>query len=323
MVTIHLPSAILSILTVLIIVLLRIYIIHCLQILNGESPPVYMHKNAKKKMFYKDLEEHHLLFHKKGHFFYSHPSHWQFLYGHCPLYDDVAPFYDIILDQEPIPFEYNGKKWLIQLWKGQYGLSTGFEIGIFLSKESILHVKDNPYDCFYEHMKESSDFQIQATLYRNGNKLFYFHKIGTYINGYRPGVFSYPDELSLTTTLTFPNQSIAKAFIKGLLRAGYQPSEIHALETKVTFIFHRPYTTKPFTLTSLTTYLAQKNNEELCALFLYITARDKNYMEAFYTIKKVSPEFYQELLQIGRKKSLYSNDKTLKEHLSNYSKDFK
>ena len=32
-----------------------------------------------------------------------------------------------IIDCEPIYFSYGGKRWLIELWKGQYALTTGAE----------------------------------------------------------------------------------------------------------------------------------------------------------------------------------------------------
>ena len=37
----------------------------------------------------------------------------------------------MIIDCEPVRFYYGGKKWLIELWKGQYGMTTGCEIGVY------------------------------------------------------------------------------------------------------------------------------------------------------------------------------------------------
>jgi len=45
------------------------------------------------------------------------------------LYDEAAAPLGMIVDCEPIHFEYKGKRWLIQFWKGQYDLPTGAEVG--------------------------------------------------------------------------------------------------------------------------------------------------------------------------------------------------
>ena len=46
-------------------------------------------------------------------------------------YDAAALAMNAIIDCEPIFFDYAGKTWLIELWKGQYGLETGCEIGVY------------------------------------------------------------------------------------------------------------------------------------------------------------------------------------------------
>ena len=42
----------------------------------------------------------------------------------------------MIIDCEPICFMYGGKNWMIELWKGQYGLETGGEIGVYNAAEN-------------------------------------------------------------------------------------------------------------------------------------------------------------------------------------------
>ena len=50
--------------------------------------------------------------------FYSRMDAWQREMGYCRLYDEVAAPCGMIIDCEPINFEYDGKKWLIEFWKG-------------------------------------------------------------------------------------------------------------------------------------------------------------------------------------------------------------
>lgn len=50
---------------------------------------------------------------------------WQREVGYCRFYDEVAPVLNMIIDSEPIYFEYDNIRWLIEFWKGQYGMTTG------------------------------------------------------------------------------------------------------------------------------------------------------------------------------------------------------
>lgn len=51
--------------------------------------------------------------------------------GYCYAYDEAIVAIDSILDCEPVYFIYDGKEWMIELWKGQYGIETGGEIGVY------------------------------------------------------------------------------------------------------------------------------------------------------------------------------------------------
>lgn len=70
--------------------------------------------------------------------FYSTKDAWQKNFGYCHLYDVLAPEFRMIIDTEPIRFNYNNKNWLIAFWKGQYGIVTGAEIGIYNTIEKKL-----------------------------------------------------------------------------------------------------------------------------------------------------------------------------------------
>jgi hypothetical protein len=52
-------------------------------------------------------------------------------FGYAYGYDFAALGMSFILDCEPIFFDYDGKHWMIELWKGQYGLESGCEIGVY------------------------------------------------------------------------------------------------------------------------------------------------------------------------------------------------
>ena len=43
----------------------------------------------------------------------------------------MAPRFQMVFDALPVYFDYQKKTWLIEFWKGQYGINTGAEIGIY------------------------------------------------------------------------------------------------------------------------------------------------------------------------------------------------
>ena len=63
---------------------------------------------------------------------YSKFDAWQRATGFCHMYDEAAPAtISAVIDCEPIRFLSGGKQWMIELWKGQYGIETGAEIGVY------------------------------------------------------------------------------------------------------------------------------------------------------------------------------------------------
>lgn len=63
--------------------------------------------------------------------FTSRQDAFQRAFGYCALYDRAAFRFHMIFDCLPVYFDYRGKTWLIEFWKGQYGINTGCEIGVY------------------------------------------------------------------------------------------------------------------------------------------------------------------------------------------------
>lgn len=62
---------------------------------------------------------------------------WQRDFGYTEAYNRYAPRLNMIFDCEPIYFDYQERTWLIQFWKGQYGINTGGEVGIYYSDSIV------------------------------------------------------------------------------------------------------------------------------------------------------------------------------------------
>ena len=64
--------------------------------------------------------------------FYTGSDPWQRTIGYNQAFDAVSPAAFIAFDTVRLKFDYGKKNWLIQVWKGQYGVAFyGAEIGIY------------------------------------------------------------------------------------------------------------------------------------------------------------------------------------------------
>ncbi len=64
--------------------------------------------------------------------FYTSADPWQRVVGYNSIFDIAAPMSLIGFDTVRLRFEYENKDWMIQLWKGQYGLVFyGAEVGVY------------------------------------------------------------------------------------------------------------------------------------------------------------------------------------------------
>lgn len=64
--------------------------------------------------------------------FYTSADPWQRAVGYNSVFDTMGPFTFIDFDTVRLRFPYGDKDWMIQLWKGQYGLVFyGAEVGVY------------------------------------------------------------------------------------------------------------------------------------------------------------------------------------------------
>ena len=67
---------------------------------------------------------------------------WQKAFGYLDAYNRAAPYLSMVFDSYPIYFDYEGRTWLVQIWKGQYGICTGCEIGLYYTDGIVKNAKD-------------------------------------------------------------------------------------------------------------------------------------------------------------------------------------
>lgn len=190
---------------------------------------------------------------------YSRMDALQRSFGYAYGYDKAALLMSAAIDCEPIFFDYGGKTWMIELWKGQYILETGCEIGVYnrdvndnsplnVMLDKILGSRDydsNPtHNLFFDCANDSEMLLMNFTLYRNGVPLFTRGpEKHWWLTGFKWGVYSEPEQLSMSITITFDQSGMQNAFVNALHGMGYQ--NVQVTNNQVSFTFDHPKTYQP------------------------------------------------------------------------------
>lgn len=230
---------------------------------------------------------------------------WQRRMGYCRVFDDGAASFHMVMDCEPIRFTYGGKEWLIQLWKGQYGITTGGEIGVYNLPKSR---ESNSYDLrkigestsrlarlggyCYESASDTEMLPLSMTLYKNGRKMFRTHGTHWWLTGFVLGEFSQPEDLVMHAQIRFPDLEMRDAFVDALVSTGYQPDEYAVRRSTVQIRFAAPHTPQPSSRGSLRESLVQKTNETNCALFHFFTRKQRRTLDKLVCLETMAPELF-------------------------------
>ena len=241
---------------------------------------------------------------QKQDIFYSTMDPWQRDIGYCRLYDEAAAPLGMIIDCEPIHFEYLKKEWLIGFWKGQYDLVTGAEIGVY-TRAVDLTILGFISGAYYDCVSNTDLLKMSYTLKKNGKILFTRKGKHWWLTGFKLGEFSDPSELTMDITITLHNVSMRNAFVTGLWNAGYPLDEFARNGNTVSFTFGSPHTPPPITRTPATDRIIQRKNELLCEKYQDITGKSNNIRDKVKAIEEQAPEMYAKLMRTGKSKQLY------------------
>ncbi len=238
--------------------------------------------------------------------FYSIKNAWQRNYGYCRLYDEAAAPLSMIIDCEPIYFEYNNKYWLIEFWKGQYGMTTGAEVGIYNIEKGDKEIKD--FDTVHFKCAQNSEMlPMSFTLFKNKKPIMRRNDRHWWLTGFLLGEFSQPAELSLRVNIAFNGYIQRNAFIKGLTEAGYSQSEYSVTRTIVSVMFDKPHTPQPISRTALTDNLTQKKNRELCRVYKKITDKYPTMPQKLNALYSEDPKLLDRVLSMGKQKDFFGS----------------
>lgn len=211
------------------------------------------------------------LFDIKQDIVYSSMYPLQRSFGYCRLYDELAPLLKMKIDCEPIYFQYDGRRWLIEFWKGQYGITTGAEVGVYVTDKKDVDIPGIFSGTFYESISDNELLQIEYVLKKDGKSIIERKEKHWWLTGFDVGIVSEANQLSLEIQITFPNCDMQKAFIEGLYYAGYNLDDINIIDRMVQVDFTSPKTKQPQKYNKIYLAFIQIINKLSCNLFKWIT----------------------------------------------------
>lgn len=239
--------------------------------------------------------------------FYSRIDAWQRNFGYCQLYDEVAPSLSLIFDCEPIEFEYGNKRWMIELWKGQYGMTTGCEIGVYNTDRPDLNIPGIFNGTFYDCADDEDHLYLTFVLRKNQEFLFKRNDKHWWLTGFILGEFSEPCELTMEAAITLKDKLMLDAFVDALMQKGYSYRNMRVVHTTVWILFDRPYSKQPYMRLQGIDRIYQNNNRMLCETFQELTKDYATAPEKIRVLKEKSPKLFDMVVNMGRPIHLYKD----------------
>ncbi len=143
--------------------------------------------------------------------FYSESESFQRNLGYTSLYDAGAAFFGMYYDTMRLKFNYEDYDWMIQLWKGRYGITTGAEIGIYYKKEGT------DVD-FYACADDDSRITMSFAIYK-GDELYMTRgpEPHWWLTGFKLFEMIGPQELTLHATFFMDDVEMANALEDAIL----------------------------------------------------------------------------------------------------------
>ena len=222
---------------------------------------------------------------------------WQKEFGYTALYDTGAPNFNMIFDCEPVYFDYRGKTWLIEFWKGQYGINVGGEIGIYHS-DRLLRKEELQTEVF--QVVNPQDMLEMSLALRFLNHYTMISKRHWWLTAFCMGNFSNPRDIVMEIQMRFPNVEMLTAFRSAMLNLGYRREELYVNGTEIFFNFIKSHTQKIGPFSRFHRYIVQLQNRFFCLVFLFLTRPQKSSVDQLLFLYYHLPSAFRRTLRLRR-----------------------
>lgn len=152
---------------------------------------------------------------KNQQIYYSEEESWQRNFGFTPLYDAGAAFTGMYYDTMRLKFNYAGKDWMIQIWKGRYGITTGAEMGVYYKEPTQ---EENFYNCVPDEEMLTMSFAVYK-----GDELYMTRgpEPHWWLTGFKLFDMIAPGDLTMHASFFMDDEGMANALEGALLDLGF------------------------------------------------------------------------------------------------------
>lgn len=143
---------------------------------------------------------------------YTLADMWVRDFGFCFLYDFFSyttPFF--FYETRRIKFEYDGLEWMIQVWKGNYLISNGAEVGIY-ARDKIR------FGSYYDCADDEQMMKMSMALYHGDDLIFSRpEQLHWWLTGFRIDDTLYSaEDMTLKFTIEMKDEEMLNAFCKAV-----------------------------------------------------------------------------------------------------------
>lgn len=219
-------------------------------------------------------------------------------FGYMRLFDRFASMFNMVFDCEPVYFNYCNKTWMIEFWKGQYGINTGAEIGIYCADKLVQpeRLSSTRFRC----VSNEELLYMSMELKQNDKTLFSTSGCHWWLTGFVMGKFTKPKELTLDISICFPNEEMLCAFAEALQNLGY--SDVCICDLTISFSFTVPHTCQPRRMFRIRCWFAGLQNRFFCRLYKRFTRPFLQTIDRMLLIKAYIPFSFRRMSTIRSSK---------------------
>ncbi len=231
-------------------------------------------------------------------FFSSTLDAWQREAGYTWFYDYMAPRFQMVYDSLPVYFDYNGRTWLIEFWKGQYGINAGAEIGIYHA-DGIVSEKEYKTTLFTA-VSDEELLRCSFTLCGKNGNCVQISQTHWWLTAFFTGCFVWPSDLDMKASIRFTDRRMQCAFVSGLRSAGYTERDMTVNGCCVTVNVTGVKCAKYRLRTRFWHRFSQWKNRIFCRLYLWVTRPFQCTEDRVLYLYYLLPIAFRRLLRMRR-----------------------
>lgn len=191
----------------------------------------------------------------------------QRLFGYTALFDRYAAHFNMAIDCMPVYFDYGERTWLIEFWKGQYGINMGCEVGIYKA-DGLVPVLGRKTALFHS-VEDCEMLPMSIRLFHKNDEIAHLHRNHWWLTAFQMGAYCEPEELWVEVGITFSDHEMLAAFANALDEQGHGDYCICGQQIQIRFDYCSTCLLRG--LQRFFFRFCQWRNRILCRLFLWVT----------------------------------------------------